>query len=85
MGRDLTSIRCKFNGKPVLIMTSHLESEKHSSDERKAQFNQVKFEDRARQNRCFTCKMYPSLNASNFQKKNVGARLEIKLVNRLLF
>eukprot|EP00904_Undaria_pinnatifida_P008750 jgi/Undpi1/5004/HiC_scaffold_19.g08356.m1 len=41
MGRDLTSIRCKFNGKPLLIMTSHLESEKQSSGERKAQFNQV--------------------------------------------
>ena len=41
MGRDLTSIWCKFNGKPVLIMTTHLESEKQSSDERKAQFNQV--------------------------------------------
>lgn len=41
MERDLTSLWCKFNGTPVLIMTSHLESEKHSSDERKGQFNQV--------------------------------------------
>ena len=41
MGRDLATIRATFNGKPMLIMTSHLESEKQSSDERKAQFHQV--------------------------------------------
>lgn len=41
MGRDLATIRATFNGKPIMIMTSHLESEKQSSDERKAQFNQV--------------------------------------------
>eukprot|EP00903_Cladosiphon_okamuranus_P013082 g12203.t1 len=41
MGRDLASIRATFNGKPFLIMTSHLESEKQSSNERKAQFNKA--------------------------------------------
>lgn len=41
MGRDLATVRATFNGKPILIMTSHLESEKQSSDERKAQFNEV--------------------------------------------
>lgn len=41
MGRDLTSLRCTFNGKPLLVLTSHLESEKQNSDERKAQFSQV--------------------------------------------
>lgn len=41
MGRDLASIRATFNGKPILIMTSHLESEKQSSNERKSQFKQV--------------------------------------------
>lgn len=41
MGRDLATIRATFNGKPILIMTSHLESEKQSADERKAQFNKV--------------------------------------------
>lgn len=42
MGRDLATIRATFNEKPIMIMTSHLESEKQSSDERKAQFNQVR-------------------------------------------
>ncbi|CAM9355971.1 unnamed protein product, partial [Hapterophycus canaliculatus] len=41
MGRDLLTVRAVFNGKPILIATSHLESEKQSSNERKAQFNQV--------------------------------------------
>lgn len=41
MGRDLTSLRCTFNGKPLLVLTSHFESEKQNSDERKAQFSQV--------------------------------------------
>ncbi|CAN0008927.1 unnamed protein product [Ectocarpus sp. 4 AP-2014] len=41
MGRDLSTVRATFNGKPMLLMTSHLESEKQSSKERKAQFNQV--------------------------------------------
>lgn len=41
MGRDLTSIRCTVNGESVLIMTSHMESEKQGSSERKAQFQQV--------------------------------------------
>lgn len=41
MGRDLTTARCTFNGKPLLLITSHLESEKTSSAERKAQFSQV--------------------------------------------
>eukprot|EP00752_Nemacystus_decipiens_P005954 g5377.t1 len=41
MGRDLTTIRATFNEKPIMIMTSHFESEKQSSDERKAQFNQA--------------------------------------------
>ncbi|CAN0363721.1 unnamed protein product [Ectocarpus sp. 12 AP-2014] len=41
MGRDLSTVRATFNGKPMLLMTSHLESEKQSSEERKAQFNQV--------------------------------------------
>lgn len=42
MGRDLSTVRATFNGKPMLLMTSHLESEKQSSEERKAQFNQVR-------------------------------------------
>lgn len=42
MGRDLTKVSCRFNGKPLLIMTAHLESEKDSSKERKAQFHQVR-------------------------------------------
>lgn len=41
MGRDLTSLRCTFNGAPLLVMTSHLESEKDSSEERKDQFSKV--------------------------------------------
>ncbi|CAM9604760.1 unnamed protein product, partial [Ectocarpus fasciculatus] len=41
MGRDLSTVRATFNGKPMLLMTSHLESEKQSSEERKSQFNQV--------------------------------------------
>ncbi|CAM9457247.1 unnamed protein product [Scytosiphon promiscuus] len=41
MGRDLATVRAVFNGKPILIATSHLESEKQGSDERKAQFNRV--------------------------------------------
>lgn len=42
MGRDLTKVSCTFNGKPLLVMTAHLESEKNSSKERKAQFHQVR-------------------------------------------
>ncbi|CAM9429125.1 unnamed protein product [Sphacelaria rigidula] len=41
MGRDLTSVRCTFNRTPLLVMTSHLESEKDSSEERKDQFSQA--------------------------------------------
>lgn len=79
MGRDLATIRATFNGKPILIMTSHLESEKQSSNERKAQFNQVRLlVGRApgalevEMNSWFTC-VVSSLAAQPGQRKPLSA------------
>lgn len=42
MGRDLSTLRCTFNGTPLLLLNSHLESEKSGGDERKRQFSKVR-------------------------------------------